>query len=300
MDEHDDWDIVSGVGITALAVAATRALESKRDDALIDDPYAENFVTRSGTPVPMPTSWATIEDFENRSAPDKEWASFWTALADHVGVRSRFFDEYFLDASTAGIRQVVLLAAGLDTRAFRLPWPGRVELFEVDQPKVLEFKDSVLAEQGALAGCARHIVPVDLRTDWPEALLRANFDPQRPTAWLAEGLLLYLPGTAEEALFAHVHRLSAAGSTFATDQSEPNFHNELHHPAYQDVGRRLGLNLSTLRLDDKRPDPGRWFRDHGWQVTAINRIQAAARYGRTVGEFAGENLKSTLLTARLT
>jgi methyltransferase (TIGR00027 family) len=300
MDEHDNWDIVSGVGITALAVAATRALESKRDDALIDDPYAENFVTRSGTTVPIPTDWATIKDFENRSAPDKEWANFWTALADHVGVRSRFFDEYFLDASSAGIRQVVLLAAGLDTRAFRLPWPARVELFEIDQPKVLEFKDSVLAEQGALAGCARHTVPIDLRADWPEALLRANFDPQRPTAWLAEGLLLYLPGTAEEALFAHVHRLSAAGSAFATDESKPDLHNELHHPAYQDARRRLGVDFSALRPNDERPDPQRWFRDHGWQVTTMSRTQVASRYGRTLGEFAGENLKSTLLTARLT
>jgi methyltransferase (TIGR00027 family) len=300
VDEHDDWDIVSGVGITALVVAATRALESKRDDALIDDPYAENFVTRSGTTVPMPTNWTTIDDFENRSAPDKEWANFWTVMAGYVGVRSRFFDEYFLDASTTGIRQMVLLAAGLDTRAFRLSWPARVELFEIDQPKVLEFKDSVLAEHGALAGCARHIVPIDLRTDWPEALLRANFDPQRPTAWLAEGLLRYLPGTAEEALFAHVHRLSAAGSSFATDESHPDLHTRLRHPACQDVYRRLGVNFATLWPNDERPDPGRWFRDHGWQVTTMSRIQAADRYGRTVGEFAGETLESTLLTARLT
>jgi methyltransferase (TIGR00027 family) len=301
VDEHGSWDIVSGVGITALAVAATRALESKRDDALIDDPYAEDFVTRSRTTVSIPTSWATIEDLEGRSAPDKEWAHFWTALANHVGVRSRFFDEYFLDASTGGIRQVVLLAAGLDTRAFRLPWPARVELFEIDQPKVLEFKDSVLAERGALPRCARHIVPIDLRADWPEALLRANFDPQRPTAWLAEGLLLYLPGAAEEALFAHVHRLSAAGSAFAMDEPEPGLPNKLlHHPTYQDVSRRLGVNLSTLRLNGERPDPGQWFRDHGWQVTVINRAQADSRYGRTAHEFAGENLKSTLLTARLT
>ena len=300
MDEHDDWDIVSGVGITALTVAATRALESKRDDALINDPYAENFVTRSGTPVPIPTSWATIEDFENRSASDQEWANYWTSLSGYVGVRSRFFDQYFLDMSTAGIRQVVILAAGLDTRAFRLSWPARVELFEIDQPKVLEFKDSVLAEQGALAGCARHIVPIDLRTDWPEALLRANFDPQRSTAWLAEGLLGYLPGTAVEALFAHVHRLSAAGSAFATDEAEPDLHNRLHHPAYQNVYRRLGVNFAALRPNGERPDPAQWFRDHGWQVTTINRTQAAERYGRTVGKFAGETLKSTLITARLT
>lgn len=298
MDEHGDWDIVSGVGITALAVAAMRAMESQRDDALIHDPYAESFVTRSGATVPMPTSWADIDDSATRSESDKRWANFWTVTTSYLGVRSRFFDEYFLNASTAGVRQVVILAAGLDTRAFRLSWPARVELFEIDQPKVLEFKDSVLAEQGALAGCARHIVPIDLRVDWPDALLRANFDPQRPTAWLAEGLLVYLPGTATEALFAHVHRLSAAGSWFATDEAGPERRSSLHHPAYQEVQRRLGMDLATLWPDD-RPDSGRWFGDHDWQVTAISRVQAADRYGRTLGEFAGDIMKGTLLTARL-
>jgi methyltransferase (TIGR00027 family) len=299
VDEYNDWDIVSGVGVTALLVAAGRAMESKRDDALIDDPYAESFVTRSGTTVPMPTSWTTIDDSENRSETDKQWANFWMTTADYLGVRSRFFDEYFLDASTAGVRQVVILAAGLDTRAFRLSWPPHVELFEIDQPKVLEFKDSVLEEQGAVAGCARHIVPIDLRADWPEALLRANFDPQRPTAWLAEGLLLYLPGTAVETLFTHVHRLSAAGSWFATEQTDPDIHSKAREPVYQAIGRRLGLNITTLWIDDDQPDPGQWFHDHGWQVTAISRAQAADRYGRTLRTFAGDTRTSTLFTVRL-
>ncbi|MGH3868482.1 MAG: SAM-dependent methyltransferase [Pseudonocardiaceae bacterium] len=299
MDEHDDWDIVSGVGITALTIAATRAMESTRADALIDDPYAESFVTRSGTTVPMPTSWVTINDSENQSEADQRWANFWAAMASYMGVRSRFFDEYFRDASTAGIRQVVILAAGLDTRAFRLPWPASVELFEIDQPKVLEFKDSVLEGQGALAGCARHVVPIDLRADWPEALLRASFDPARPTAWLAEGLLPYLPGTAAEALFAHVHRLSAVGSWFATEEAGPDTHSRVHNPAFQDIYRRLGANPATLWHDD-RPDPVRWFRDADWQVTAISQAQAADRYGRTLVELTGNTMDSTLLTARLT
>lgn len=296
MGEHDDWDIVSGVGITALGVAAMRAMESKRDDALIDDPYAESFVTRSGTTVPMPTSWANINDSENQSETAKQRANFWTVMAGYMGVRSRFFDEYFLDASTAGVRQVVLLAAGLDTRAFRLSWPASVKLFEIDQPKVLEFKDSVLEEQGALAGCARRTVPIDLQADWPEALLRANFDPERPTAWLAEGLLLYLPGTAVESLFVHVHRLSAVGSWFATDVASLDI---LHNPAFQNIQRGLGLNMATLWRDDDRPDPERWFRNADWQVTTISWAQAGDRYGRTLGRAAGDiRPKSTLLTTR--
>jgi len=300
VDEHDDWDIVSGVGITALAVAALRAMESTRDDALIDDPYAESFVTRSGITVPMPTRWADLSDSENRSDADKRWANFWAMTAAYLGVRSRFFDEYFRDVSTAGVRQVVLLAAGLDTRAFRLSWPTRVELFEIDQPKVLEFKDSVLEEQDALASCARHIVPIDLRADWPDALLHANFDPERPTAWLAEGLLVYLPGTTMEALFAHVHQLSAAGSWFATDESGPAIRSRIHDPGFQEFQRRLGLDMATLWPDDDRPSSGQWFRDHSWQVTTISRAQAADRYGRMLDEFAGDIMKGTLLTARLT
>ncbi|MGH3773421.1 MAG: SAM-dependent methyltransferase [Pseudonocardiaceae bacterium] len=197
---------------------------------------------------------------ENQSEADKRWANFWTVMAGYIGIRSRFFDEYFRDACTTGVRQVVILAAGLDTRAFRLPWPARVELFEIDQPNVLEFKDSVLAEQGARAGCARHVVPIDLRADWPGALLRANFDPRLPTAWLAEGLLGYLPGTAVEALFAHVHRLSAVGSWFATDEADPSIRSRIHSLGLQDIYHRLGLDMATLRPNDDRPGAQRWFR----------------------------------------
>lgn len=300
VDKHDDWDIVSGVGITALLVAATRAMESTRDDALISDPYAESFVTRSETTIAMPTSWATINNSENQSKPDQEWVNFWTRMTGYLGVRSRFFDEYFRDASTAGIRQVVILAAGLDTRAFRLRWPEHVELFEIDQPKVLEFKDSVLAEQGARAGCARHVVPTDLRADWPEALLRAGFDPQRPTAWLAEGLLPYLPATTAQALFGHVHRLSAVGSWFAAEDAGPNIHSKVHKASLQEVQRRMGLNMATLWPNDDWSDPERWFRDAGWQVSTISRTQAAQRYSRALGEFSDDAFKGTLLTARLT
>jgi methyltransferase (TIGR00027 family) len=300
VDEHDDWDIVSGVGITALMVAAARAMESTRDDALIDDPYAESFVRSSGITVPMPTSWATINDSENQSEADQQWANYWTMMSGYLGVRSRFFDKYVRDAVTAGVRQVVILAAGLDTRAFRLSWPTCVELFEIDQPKVLEFKDSVLEEQGVLADCARHVVPIDLRADWPEALIGASFDPRRPTAWLAEGLLPYLPGTAAEALFAHVHRLSAVGSWFAAEEAGPDIHSRAHNPAFQEIDRRMGLNMATLWPDDDRPDPERWFRDAGWQVTAISRAQAADRYGRTLSKFAGDVIKGTLVTARST
>lgn len=300
MNKHDSWDIVSGVGITALGVAGARAMESKRNDALIDDPYAESFVTRAHSSIPLPTSWASVEGSEQRSEGDQLWASFWAGMATYVGVRSRFFDEYFLDASHAGIRQVVILAAGLDTRAFRLPWPAAVQLYEIDQPKVLEFKDTVLNDQNAVASCARHVVPIDLRADWPDALLRAGFDPQRPTAWLAEGLLPYLPGPAAEALFAHVHRCSAAGSRLAAEEVHPDMRATIHQPDFQDLKRSCGVDMAALWPNDDRPDPVHWFRDHGWQVTATSGGQAADRYGRTLGKPADTDFATcTLLTAQL-
>jgi methyltransferase (TIGR00027 family) len=163
----------------------------------------------------------------------------------------------------------------------------------------------VLAEQGALAGCARHVVPIDLRADWPGALLRASFDPQRPTAWLAEGLLGYLPATVVEALFANVHRLSATGSWFAAEEVDSDLRDRMDNPAFRDFQRRLGLNMDTLLPDDDRPNSDRpnadrWFRDHEWRVTANGRAQAANQYGRALSESAGDIVnKGTLLIARL-
>ncbi len=300
MNKHDSWDIVSGVGITALGVAGARAMESKRSDALIDDPYAESFVTRAHSSIPLPTSWASVEGAEQRSEGEALWASFWAGMATYVGVRSRFFDEYLLDASQAGIRQVVILAAGLDTRAFRLPWPAAVQLYEIDQPKVLEFKDTVLRDQSAVSSCARHVVPVDLRDDWPVALLRAGLDPQSPTAWLAEGLLPYLPGSAAEALFAHVHRCSVAGSRLGVEEVHPDMRATIHQPDSQDLKRSSGVDVAALWPNDDRPDPAHWFRDHGWQVTATSGGQAADRYGRTLGKPADTDFATLmLLTAQL-
>lgn len=300
MHKHDSWDIVSGVGITALGVAATRAMESTRSDALIDDPYAESFVTRAHSSIPLPTTWASVESTEQRSEDEALWASFWAGWAAYVGVRSRFFDEYLLDAAHAGIRQVVILAAGLDTRAFRLPWPAALQLYEIDQPKVLEFKDTVLDDQNALTRCTRHVVPVDLRENWPVALLRAGLDPQKPTAWLAEGLLPYLPGSAVDALFAHAHRCSAAGSRFATEDIHPDMRARIDQPDLQGVQRSCGVDLAALWPDDDRPDPAHWFRDHGWQVTATNGGQAASRYGRTLGKPTDTDFATcVLLTAQL-
>src|SRR6202000_933978 len=136
-------------------------------------------------------------------------------------VRTKFFDEFFLDATNAGIRQAVILASGLDARAYRLPWPDGTMVYEIDQPQVIEFKSRALAELGAAPHSARKAVAVDLRDDWPSALLQAGFDPDQPSAWSAEGLLGYLPPEAQDRLLDTITALSAPGSRIATE-SKPN------------------------------------------------------------------------------
>jgi methyltransferase (TIGR00027 family) len=138
-------------------------------------------------------------------------------LADHLAVRSKFFDDVLSAAAGNGVRQLVILAAGLDTRAFRLDWARGTTVYEIDASMVLEFKDAVLAAHGAVPGCERRTVAADLREDWPAALIQAGFDPAMPTAWLAEGLFPYLPDEAIDALLGHVHALSVPGSLIALE-----------------------------------------------------------------------------------
>jgi O-methyltransferase involved in polyketide biosynthesis len=158
---------LSGVGETALGAAMMRARESLRPDRLFDDPYADAFVA------------AAPEAFADGPADSDNGAlaALEAAFSSAVVVRTRFYDDYLLAACAAGCRQVVLLAAGLDTRAFRLNWPDRVRLFELDLPEVLAFKEGVLARRRAAPRCARTALPVDLREDWPAQLTDAGFEP---------------------------------------------------------------------------------------------------------------------------
>jgi methyltransferase (TIGR00027 family) len=199
VSERGQWDIGSGVGLTALAAAAGRAVESSRPDRLLDDPFAAAFVAAAHAPVPLPTRWPDAGTEQADRLTDQELLLLYGA--GYVGLRSRLCDDYLRGAAAAGVHQIVVLAAGLDTRAFRLDWPAGVRLFEVDQPKVLEFKDAVLRERGATARCGRTAVAADLREDWAAALTGTGFAASAPTAWLAEGLLQYLPAEAERALF---------------------------------------------------------------------------------------------------
>ena len=213
---HDDtWDIATSVGSTAVMVAAARARETDSADPLIRDPYARLLVAGAGTGM-----WENFLDdslAERIAEADPQAAAIFDNMLGYQAVRTLFFDTFFADAAAAGIRQIVILASGLDSRAYRLDWPAGTVVYEIDQPKVLEYKAATLAQHGAQPSAVRREVPIDLRQDWPAALTAAGFDPARPAAWLAEGLLMYLPADAQDRLFGQITELSAPGSRLSVE-----------------------------------------------------------------------------------
>src|SRR4051812_38987599 len=211
--DNDTWDLASSVGATATMVAAARAVASKADDRLIDDPFAEPLVRAVGVDL-----WTRVAtgDFDLFSL-DQDAAVGMQRMTDNMAVRTKFFDEFFLSATGAGVRQAVILASGLDSRAYRLAWPAGTTVYEIDQPDVIEFKTRTLAGLGAEPTVQRRTVAMDLRYDWPSALIEEGFDPNQPTAWSAEGLLGYLPPDAQDRLLDTITELSAPESRVAVE-----------------------------------------------------------------------------------
>jgi methyltransferase (TIGR00027 family) len=292
----DSWAITELVGATALGVAASRAAETGGPDPLIRDKFAGLLVSSAGP------AWARLADPELAWLDgDRHGQRVHRLGVDYQAVRTHFFDEYFGSAVSAGIRQVVILAAGLDSRAYRLRWPADTAVYEIDQPEVLEYKSGILQSHDAAPTARRCAVPVDLRDDWPEALTAAGFEPGRPTAWLAEGLLPYLPGDAQDRLFEMVTALSARGSQIAVEMFGMNPRGNTQR--WVRMRERLGLDVNVQALTYHEPDRSdavQWLADHGWQVEAVNNREEMARLGRPVPEdLADEAVSSTLLRARL-
>ncbi|HZC94359.1 MAG TPA: class I SAM-dependent methyltransferase [Mycobacterium sp.] len=211
--DDDSWDLASSVGATATMIAAGRAMATKAQTPLINDPFADPLVRAVGLDffVKMIDGELDLSAIPN-SSPERM-----QALTDGVAVRTKYFDDYLLTAVRSGVRQVVILASGLDSRAYRLDWPAGTTVYEIDQPQVIEFKTTTLADLGAQPTATRRTVPIDLRADWPAALRAAGLDTGAPTAWLAEGLLIYLPSEAQDRLFDNITTLSAPGSAIATE-----------------------------------------------------------------------------------
>ena len=259
--DGDSWDLASSVGATATAVAASRALASRGPDPLIEDQYAAALVNAVGIPhfVEVAEGQLDVDDplFSARQ------------MCEHIAVRTRFFDQMFIDACAAGIRQAVILASGLDTRAYRLAWPAGTVVFEIDQPAVIDFKTQVLTEAGATPAAERRTIGVDLRDDWPRALRDGGFDPGRPTAWIAEGLLIYLPPEAQDRLLDAVTELSAPGSRLATEHMDAQALTGDWAKAMTERGRRLGstIDLTELFYTGPRNSAADHLGAQGWSVT---------------------------------
>jgi methyltransferase (TIGR00027 family) len=276
--DDDNWDITTSVGSTALFVATARALEAQKPDPLADDPFAEIFCRAVGG------SAAEVLDGKN---PEHQLrtSDFGEHFVNFQGARTRYFDDYFLQAAAAGVRQVVILAAGLDSRAYRLPWPDGTTIFELDRPQVLDFKREVLAEQGAKPNAERREVAVDLRDDWPQALRDSGFDATKPSAWIAEGLLIYLPAVAQQQLFTGIDSLASSGSHVAVEDGEPmpaeafKAAVEAERAAQAEGDERLFFQLV---YNERHAPAEQWFGEHGWTAAATPLADYLHEVGRPV------------------
>ncbi|MEU6389497.1 SAM-dependent methyltransferase [Streptomyces sp. NPDC046939] len=267
--------------VTAVIVAASRAVETGGERPLFEDVFAAEFVRAAGMSEAFPVSHAQIGLREN--------AENLRALARVTALRTRFLDDYFAEVP---LTQVVILAAGLDTRAFRLPWPKGCTVFEIDHGSVLDFKQNVLDKADARARCDRRPVPVDLRTDWGGALVRAGFDPEQPTAWLAEGLLPFLPPTAEGRLLDRMHELSAFGSTVAVWAVAADIPGA--DATVRSTITDFGIDIDQVTNSEPRRDARAHLASLGWTVTESTVDELGERYGRPQ-----RNHPATFFTARL-
>jgi methyltransferase (TIGR00027 family) len=262
--DGDSWDPASSVGATATMVAVSRALASQGPDPLLDDPLADPLVRAVGLPP-------FIRLLDGEFGPDDDPAQTRRTRVEQMTVRTRFFDEFFMAATDGGIRQAVILASGLDTRAYRLPWPAGTTVYEIDQPQVVDFKTNTLANLGANPTAERRTVSIDLREDWPTALRQHGFDVSQPTAWSAEGLLPYLPPEAQDRLFDNITALSAPASQLATEHiSDPEAFSEESVQRISERWQRAGfdLNAADLFYQGERSIVIDYLTGHGWQVAA--------------------------------
>jgi methyltransferase (TIGR00027 family) len=259
--ENDRWDVAESVGATATMAAAARAAASRRNDGVIDDPFAEVLVRAVG-----------IDFFTGLASGERGFDDVGTGwFTDLFAIRTRYFDDFIADAWRAGIRQVVNVGAGLDTRGYRLPWPAHCTLYEVDRPEVIWFKASTLTSIGVEPAVRLRTVGKDLREDWRTALQVNGFDSAQPTAWLAEGLLIgYLPGEAQDRLLDDITDLSAIGSRLAADTPPPAGHigSDMREVARHWRRHGLAVDLTNLFFQGRRSRGDEYLQSRNWETCA--------------------------------
>jgi methyltransferase (TIGR00027 family) len=273
--DGDSWDPASSVGATATMVAASRAMASQGPDALLDDQLADPLVRAVGMEpfVRIMDGDISVEDDPLLSRQ---------SMNQQIAARTRFFDGLFTAATDAGIRQAVILASGLDTRAYRLNWPPGTVVYEIDQPQVIDFKTRTLAGLGATPSAEHRPVGIDLRDDWPTALRQNGFDVTQPTAWIAEGLLVYLPPDAQDRLFDNIATLSAPGSQLGTEHfPDPAGFAGERAQKLSERWNRMGveLNMADLIYHGERTTVMDYLSTHGWQVAATTYQELYAHNG---------------------
>jgi methyltransferase (TIGR00027 family) len=281
--DNDTWNLATSVGATATMVAAARAIATKADNPLIEDRFAEPLVRAVG--VDFFTRWAGGEiDAADVDHDESSWKL--GDMPDAMAVRTRFFDAFFRDATQAGIRQAVILASGLDARAYRLAWPADMTVFEIDQPEVIEFKTATLAGLGAAPKADLRTVAIDLRQDWPQVLLEAGLDTSRPTAWIAEGLFGYLPPAAQDSLLDNITALSAEGSRLAceTIPDRPQLDKEQAREMMRRASAKwrehgLELEFEDLGFEGERNDVASYLQNLGWRSVGTQMSQLLADNG---------------------
>jgi methyltransferase (TIGR00027 family) len=289
--DNDTWEITESVGATALGVASARAAETESEQPLIEDPFARVFVDAAGEGV---WNWHANGDLPPEvveAEPDLPLQR--QGMVDYMASRTKFFDSFFVTAANDGIKQAVILAAGLDARSWRLPWPDSVTVYELDQDRVLDFKLSTLTDHGAQPAVNRVEVAVDLRHDWPKALREAGFDPSHPSVWSAEGLLPYLPSAAQQLLFERINDLAAPGSRVAVEAPGPTFMDEdlrakrrARMDRLRDVLAKVQPDREVPRTDElwyfeEREPVGEWFARHGFEVTVTPAAELMEGFGRS-------------------
>ncbi|WP_204806293.1 class I SAM-dependent methyltransferase [Mycobacterium riyadhense] len=304
--DNDSWDITQSVGATALGVAAARAAETESDNPLISDPFARVFVDAAGDG--MWSMFANPELLAGATDIEPEVRARVQLMIDFMATRTAFFDEFFLHAADTGVRQVVILASGLDSRAWRLPWPHGTVVYELDQPRVLEFKTATLRQHGAHPTSTLVSIPIDLRQDWPKALQEAGFYASRPSVWSAEGLVRYLPARAQDLLFERVNALSPAGSWLASNVPAEGFLDPDRLQRQREDMQRMRaaaarlVNTEITDYEDlwyaeERTPVADWLGDHGWSVSATTFADLMSRYGRSFPEDLEDLIPPTLFVS---
>jgi methyltransferase (TIGR00027 family) len=282
--DNDTWDLATSVGATATGVAVGRALASRGANPLINDPFAEPLVRAVG--VDFFTRLVSGELDPAEVDDNGEWGM--QRMGDMMAVRTKFFDDFFIEATDGGIRQAVILASGLDARAYRLLWPAGTTVYEIDQRQVIEFKTKTLADLGAAPTADRRAVAVDLRHDWPAALKKAGFDPTRPTVWSAEGLLPFLPPDAQDKLLDNITVLSAAGSRLATEnmpdagRAVPLMAARMRRVTDRWREHGFDVEMTGLWYGGDRNDVVEYLGTHGWETAATSAAELFAAQGLSV------------------